>query len=616
MFSGQGSHYYHMGGRLFGSNAIFRKQMYELDEVAKPLLGRSVVEELYDPKHKLADPFLCLSFTHPAIFMTGFALTKVLEHEGIVADCALGFSLGEFTAAALSGILTAEDALRLVIRQARLIEDHCGAGGLVAVLAKAEAVCSIPEVRDNSSIAALNGPEQFVLAGDRRQVHRVKATLDQMDIVHQELMVSYGFHSPAIDPAGPSCRSSLEAQTFRPATLPLISGMSGDLLPVLPENYLWDAIRRPMSFGKAIQGVEREMGIKEELAFLDLGASGTLANLIKYSATENVSRAFQIMTPFRQEERKLEELKKYQSERPTLIPDPPRIKNKPLCAYIFPGQGSQKRGMGAGLFDTYPELTARASELLGYSIKDLCLNDPRRELNRTEFTQPALYVVNALSYLSIGEETGVIPDFLAGHSLGEYNALFAAGAMDFETGLRLVRQRGALMAKMKEGGMAAVKGLSAGEIRQIIERHHLTGIEMANYNTHRQIVLSGPKDLINGAGSHFEAAGATLYFPLNVSGAFHSAYMLPAKEAFENFLRPMEFSSLKIPVVSNVTASCYAASSIRHLLAEQLVKPVQWLDSILFLMGQGEITFKEVGPGDVLTKMVWGIQKDMAEVAQ
>jgi len=207
-----------------------------------------------------------------------------------------------------------------------------------------------------------------------------------------------------------------------------------------------------------------------------------------------------------------------------------------------------------------------------------------------------------------------VPDVVLGHSLGEYNALFAAGAIDFETGLRLVKKRGALMAQIKGGGMAAVKGLSIREIYNLIERYGLEELDIANYNTPNQVVLSGPLQLIENSRSIFEAAGATLYFQLNVSGAFHSRCMQPAREEFARFLEPFEFLPLQIPVVSNVEARFYEPGKIKDLLALQLVKPVRWTDSIAFLLKKGDVSFKEIGPGDVLTKLVLSIQANAIKV--
>ena len=144
-----------------------------------------------------------------------------------------------------------------------------------------------------------------------------------------------------------------------------------------------------------------------------------------------------------------------------------------MLTWVFPGQGSQKKGMGGSLFDDYAALTANAEDILGYSVKKLCLEDPDQQLNQTRFTQPALYIVNALSWLQKREEIGQEPDFLAGHSLGEYNALLAAGGVDFETGLKLVKKRGELMSLASGGAMAAVLNASEDRILDILDRKGL-----------------------------------------------------------------------------------------------------------------------------------------------
>lgn len=599
-----------MGGELFESDPVFRQQMNEMDEVVRAETGCSVVQEIYGSRPGLMDPIFSLAVSHPAIFMTEYALVRVLEREGICPDGVLGFSLGEFAAAVTAGVLSAGDALTLITRQAKLIADNCREGGMLAILAGSEIYHSIPELAKNTSIAAVHTSELFVISGEREGIMLAQKGLRERGIVYQDLMVPYGFHSPNIDPAGNAYRSFLKELAFRPPGLPVFSGMRGEVLSSLPEGYLWDVVRQPMSFKRAMDAVEMEFGHGEKPVYIDLGVSGSLANLVKkVSGRRSGAIAFQIMTPFRQEASKMERLKEYFSTNKRILKahNPAGDKDQPLLACIFPGQGSQKVGMGGELFSMYPRLTEAASEILGYSVRDLCVKDPNRQLNKTEYTQPALFVVNALSYLKLKEETGLIPDLLAGHSLGEYNALYASGVLDFETGLRLVQKRGALSAKARDGGMAAVKGLSAETIRQVIERHGLAGIEIANYNMHDQIVLAGPRDLINGSGVHFDAAGATLYFPLNVSAAFHSSYMLPFKEELQEALQQVNFSSLKIPVVSNVEANLYSYERIRHLLTWQFVKPVRWFESMVFIMERGLVTFKEVGPGEVLTKMAGSI---------
>ena len=158
--------------------------------------------------------------------------------------------------------------------------------------------------------------------------------------------------------------------------------------------------------------------------------------------------------------------------------------------YVFPGQGSQKVGMGKELFDKYPDIINRADKILGYSIKTLCIEDPDGRLNKTEFTQPALYVVNALHYMN-EIESGPKPDFLAGHSLGEISALYASGVLTFEDGLTIVKKRGELMSNEQGGGMAAVLGLSAEKNSESLLSNNLDKIDLANFNSPMQTVISG-----------------------------------------------------------------------------------------------------------------------------
>jgi malonyl CoA-acyl carrier protein transacylase len=286
-----------------------------------------------------------------------------------------------------------------------------------------------------------------------------------------------------------------------------------------------------------------------------------------------------------------------------------------MIAFVFPGQGSQKRGMGQGLFDTVREYAAVEQDvdaMLGYSMRKLCLEDPDNKLKETQFTQPSLYVVNALHYYNAVAQ-GTRPSWLAGHSLGEYNALLAAGVFDFLTGLRLVQKRGELMSQARNGGMGAVIGLEAGAVAKVIEDSGLTTLDVANFNTPVQTVVSGPVEDIKRAGEFFDKAGAQMYMPLQVSAAFHSRYMADASKAFADFLAPMTFVAPRIPVVANVTAQPYpaanASEAVKSMLVNQITHSVQWTQSVRFLMTQGVTQFTEMGPGNVLTRMVQQIQK-------
>lgn len=287
-----------------------------------------------------------------------------------------------------------------------------------------------------------------------------------------------------------------------------------------------------------------------------------------------------------------------------------------MSVFFFPGQGSQKRGMGQELFDEVNEFVAvehQIDQCLGYSVRKLCLEDTDNRLKETQYTQPCLYVVNALHYYKAVLQ-GERPSFLAGHSVGEYNALLAAGAFDFLTGLRLVQKRGELMAQAKNGGMAAVIGLNASHIPQVFRENGLSSLDIANYNSPLQTVISGPLDEIKRAGPIFEKAGARLYFPLPVSAAFHSRYMVEASEAFARFLASFSFMDLKIPVISNVTGHPYPeghpSATIRSLLVRQMTRPVRWMQTVRYLLEKGATSFKELGPGTVLTKLAQKIEQE------
>ena len=281
---------------------------------------------------------------------------------------------------------------------------------------------------------------------------------------------------------------------------------------------------------------------------------------------------------------------------------------------IFPGQGSQSRGMGADLFDAFPDYTAKADEILGYSIKTLCLEDPNGELDSTRFTQPALFVVNALSYLKWLSEDNPEPDYLAGHSLGEFNALLAAGSFDFETGLKLVKKRGELMSQVSGGGMAAVANATAEQIEETLRENGLQNVFLANFNTPSQIVISGLKAEIDAAKPLLEK-GRVMVFPLKTSGAFHTRFMQEAQGEFRAFLGGFELLAPKIPVIANATAQPYAGDAVAETIAVQIASPVKWSDSILHLLDLGTeaapMTFQEIGHGNVLTRLVKTI-KDKA----
>lgn len=275
---------------------------------------------------------------------------------------------------------------------------------------------------------------------------------------------------------------------------------------------------------------------------------------------------------------------------------------------LFQGQGAQFKGMGKDLWAAYPRLADAASDILGYSIVELCLRDPYNQLRLTPYTQPALYVVNALSYYRWQEEGGTA-DALAGHSLGEYSALLAAGCFDFETGLRLVQKRGELMGKAGGGTMAAVLGMRAEALQALLHENALDQVDLANFNSPTQLVIAGEAAAIQSAAALVTARGARCV-PLNVSAPFHSRFMRPAQEAFAAFLQDFTLTDPKTTVIANTTARPYEPGQVSTLLAKQIASPVLWTESIRYLMGLDEFTYHEVGSdparigGTVLGKLV------------
>lgn len=277
-----------------------------------------------------------------------------------------------------------------------------------------------------------------------------------------------------------------------------------------------------------------------------------------------------------------------------------------MRCYVFPGQGTQKKGMGRSLFGRFPDLRSRADRVLGYSIEELCLENPERRLSDTAYAQPAIYVVNALHW-SAAQEDLPPADYFAGHSLGEYSALFAAGAFDFDTGLTLVQRRAELMSQVSGGAMAAVVGVSERIVEETLKQHDATGVVIANYNAPEQFVLSGSREELARIKSVFEKVeGVRGFIPVRVSGPFHAPAMAPAAARFRSLLASVDVGELRTPVISNVTGRPFGpdAREVRELLAEQIAKPVRWADCIRYLRDAGVSEFTELGESKVLTSLI------------
>jgi malonyl CoA-acyl carrier protein transacylase len=286
---------------------------------------------------------------------------------------------------------------------------------------------------------------------------------------------------------------------------------------------------------------------------------------------------------------------------------------KAASAWVFPGQGAQRTGMGEELFAAYPDMVAAADEVLGWSVADVCRSGDGR-LDQTQFTQPALYVVNALSYQHKLATVSSHPDYLAGHSLGEFNALHAAGAFDFVTGLRLVAYRGQIMARCGGGAMAAILGLGENEVCGVLAEAG-QDVELANKNSPTQVVVSGPLGKVEATREPFLRAGAGEFVMLPVSGAFHSRYMAPAADDLATFMGGLRLRPPQIPVISNVTAEPYDRA-VQALLVAQLTGCVRWHEGIRYLLDQGVDRIEQVGPGKSLTRLTAVIRRQRLAESQ
>lgn len=273
-----------------------------------------------------------------------------------------------------------------------------------------------------------------------------------------------------------------------------------------------------------------------------------------------------------------------------------------MLVYQFPGQGAQYKGMGKDLFPEFPALVKKADEILGYSLITLCLEDPQQLLNQTQYTQPAIYAVNALSYLKRIQTTAQKPDFVIGHSLGEYNALFAANVFDFATGLILVKKRGELMSQVKNGGMLALMGLTSQKINSVLQENNLKNLAIANYNTYTQSVISGLATEIELATTIFSGIPTCKVFPLKVSGPFHTFHMHPAEVAFMQFIETISFGTPTIPVLANIDAKPYHPNIIKSNLTRQITHSVQWLQIMQYLT-RYKSEFNELGNAKILTRI-------------
>ena len=274
-------------------------------------------------------------------------------------------------------------------------------------------------------------------------------------------------------------------------------------------------------------------------------------------------------------------------------------------ALLFPGQGSQSVGMGKDLYNNYEsakKVFDRANFVLGKNIAEICFEGPEEDLKQTINTQPAIVTTSIAALEALKSQLDITPAYTAGHSLGEYCAMYASGVMSLENTLKAIQKRAEVMSEAHGGTMAAVLNADENLLKMGLEEGSKVGyIDIANYNSPVQVVITGDKNAVDAAGNYMLANGLKRFVPLPVSGAFHSKYMKDAGNKFKDFLQGFELNNASIPVVTNVDASeTVNAEDFRDKMPRQIYSSVLWVQTIQKMVENGVDTFIEIGPGKIL----------------
>ena len=282
-------------------------------------------------------------------------------------------------------------------------------------------------------------------------------------------------------------------------------------------------------------------------------------------------------------------------------------------AFLFPGQGSQAVGMGKDIYENYEaakNVYDTADKTLGKSITKLCFEGPEEDLKQTVNTQPCIVTTSIALMEALRHELNIVPDYTAGHSLGEYCAMFTSGVMSLKTTLKLIQRRADLMGQTKGGSMAAILNASEEVLKAGLEEGSKIGyVDVANYNSPAQVVITGDEKAVKAAGDYILANGARRVVPLAVSGAFHSKFMQEAGAVFAEYIEDTDLNDSSIPVITNVDAELTtSAEDFREKMPKQIYSSVHWTQTIQKMVAEGVDTFIEIGPGKVLA----GLNKKIA----